>query len=377
MSYQILGPDDPALAVLQQQLLDHPEWEAELIIVPWAEYQGMLDIAFQALRSPYQAVCVPGHIWLPGLVADGRLESFDTLLPDVDSQLIQQYNLTDIMHSVYQECLVNDEQYLLPLFSDGHIMFYRKDLINLPLSDQSSTLNPREIPAILEKIELSSGQYPFALKAHASEILLDWLPYLWAFNGKMVDESLQPAFNSHEAIQALEFYTSLKHFCPPDTHLYGNIEILNGLKLGKVAMAASWGGQAAPLLAAENPFRSDFATTTFTHPWNTTWGVSIPSNQTIAAKTGMLAVLYQAANPQQDREVTRLAGSPVRSSSYLAEEMGKYSWLKAQKEMLERRMLLPTHPGFAKYLGPLYANVYAAFIGEMTASEALNKAASV
>ena len=377
MSYQILGPDDPALAVLQQQLSDHPEWDAELKIVPWPEYQGMLDTTIQAQQSPYQAVCVPGHIWLPGLVADGKLEAFDNLLPDVNSQLIQQYNLTDIMPSVYQECLVNGEQYLLPLFSDGHILFYRQDLINLPLSDQSSTLNPREIPALLEKLDLTSGQYPFALKAHASEILLDWLPYLWAFGGKIVDENLQPAFNSHEAIQALEFYISLKHFCPPDTHLYGNVEILDGLKSGKVAMATSWGGQAAPILDEDNPFRSDFRTTTFTHPWNTTWGVSIPSNQTESAKTGMLAVLYQAADPQQDREVTRLAGSPVRLSSYSAEEMGKYSWLKAQKEMLERRTLLPTHPGFARYLGPLYANVYAAFTGEMTASEALNQVAKM
>lgn len=376
MSNQILGPDDPALVVLQQQLSDHPEWDAELKIVPWAEYQGMLETAFQAQQSPYQAVCVPGHIWLPGLVADRKLEAFINLLPNVDSQLIQQYNLTDIMPSVYHECLVNGEQYLLPLFSDGHVVFYRKDLINLPESDQVATLNPREIPTFLENLDLTSGQYPFALKAHASEILLDWLPYLWAFNGKMVDESLQPAFNSHEAIQALEFYTGLKRYCPPGTHLYGNVEILNGLKSGKVAMATSWGGQAAPILDEGNPFRSDFGTTTFSHPWNATWGVSIPANQTQAAKAGILTVLYKAANPQQDREVTRLAGSPVRLSSYSPEEMGKFSWLKSQKEMLEQRKLLPTHPGFAKYLGPLYANVHAAFTGEMTASEALNKAAS-
>lgn len=376
MNYQILGPDDPALAVLQKQLMSHPEWNTELIIVPWAEYQGILDTAIQSQQSPYQAVCVPGHIWLPGMVVDGKLESFDHLLSEVKPQFIHEYNLADIIPSVYQECLVNGKQYLLPLFSDGHIVFYRKDLIDLSKSDHVTTINPREIPSLLEKLDLPFGQYPFALKAHASEILLDWLPYLWAFGGRMVDENNQPAFNSSVAIQSLEFYTDLKRFCSPDTHLYGNIEILNALKSGLVAMATSWGGQAAPILNEDNPFTSDFGTATFSHPWNATWGVSIPANQTQAAKAGILTVLYRAANPQQDREVTRLAGSPVRLSSYSPEEMGKFSWLKAQKEMLERRKLLPTHPGFAKYLGPLYANVYAAFTGEITAIEALNKAAS-
>ncbi|KAF0193357.1 MAG: hypothetical protein FD166_3716 [Bacteroidetes bacterium] len=374
MKYMILGPDDPALAVLKQQLADHPEWDAELKIVPWADYQGMMNTSLAAEQSPYQAVCVPGHIWLPGLVADGKLEAFENLLPGIAVEVIQEYDLADIIPAVHAESLMEGKQYLLPLFTDGHLIFYRKDLLDFTHVPEG-ILDPRSIPELLEMLTLPAGHYPMALKAHPSEILLDWLPYLWAFGGELVDDNHQPAFNSSAAIRALEFFIDLKRFCPPDTHLYGNAEILNILQQGKAALAVSWGGQAAPILDDSNPYRNEIGTTTFTQPWNTTWGVSIPTNQPKAVKQEMLSVLYTAADKQQDREVARLAGSPVRLRSYSFEEMERYTWLQAQKEMLERRQLLPIHPDFSKYLGPLYAMVYAAFTGELTASEGLNQAA--
>lgn len=377
MKNLILGPDDPALAVLQRQLADHPEWDTELKIVSWAVYQGMMNASLTAEQSPYQAVCVPGHIWLPGLVADGKLEAFENLLPSVAAEVVKEYDIADIIPAVHNESLMEGKQYLLPLFTDGHLIFYRKDMLDVSQIANGGILDPRSLPELLEKLTLPPGQYPMALKAHPSEILLDWLPYLWAFGGELVDDNHQPAFNSSAAIHALEFFIDLKRFCPPDTHLYGNAEILNILQQGKAALAVSWGGQAAPILDDSNPYRNEIETTTFTQPWNTTWGISIPANQPKTVKQEILSVLYTAADKQQDREVTRLAGSPVRLSSYSFEELERYTWLRAQKEMLERRQLLPIHPGFSKYLGPLYAMVYAAFTGELTASEALNKAASV
>lgn len=377
MKYMILGPDDPALAVLKQQLVDHPEWDAELKIVPWADYQGMMNASLAAEHSSYQAVCVPGHIWLPGLVADQKLEAFDNLLPDIAEEVIQEYNLADIIPAIYAESLIDGKQYLLPLFTDGHLIFYRKDLLDLS-HVPDGILDPLSLPELLETLTLSAGQYPMALKAHASEILLDWLPYLWAHGGILMDDNHQPAFHSSEAIRALEFYISLKRFCPPDTHQYGNAEILNILKEGKTAFAVSWGGQAAPILdESNNPFRDVIGTATFTKPWNTTWGVSIPVNQPQATKQAILSVLFTAADKHQDCEVTRLAGSPVRMSSYSPDEMQRFPWLLAQYTMLTRRTLLPTSPAFGKYLGPLYEKVYSAFMGEISVQEALNQAASI
>ncbi len=378
MKYKILGPDDPALAVIQQQLKDHPEWETELIIVPWAEYQPMMDASLKEETSTFQAVCVPGHIWLPGLVEKNLLADFDSLFPTMDPSVYDAYQPEDIISSVAKECKFNGKQYIIPLFTDGHLIFYRKDLINLNCEEQVPEITPFDLPEILKNSTQKDGAFPMALKAHPSEILLDWLPYLWAAGGKIWDsEKQQPLFNSPEAVKALEFYVSLKAFCPPDTHTFGNLEISDYLKSGKVMLATSWGGQAALILDENNPYRDIIGTALFTYPWNATWGISIPQNQPENVKTEILSILYQAASPEQDRDVTRIAGSPVRNSSYTTDQFEQYPWLAAQQQMLTRCQTLPTDPAFSKYIGPLYEAVYKAFIGELTPTNALAIAAQI
>jgi multiple sugar transport system substrate-binding protein len=376
MKYQVIGPNDPALEVLATQLKAHPEWETTLTILPWAEYQSKVTETLQASTSTYQALCIPGHIWLPGFADAGQLAAFEELLPNLPADRIDAYKSAEIMPSVADECRYNNSQYILPLFTDGHILFFRKDVYPLIENNSVPIIDPCGMPEILENAHLKEGMYPFALKAHSSEILTDWLPYLWAFGGEILDAKNQPAFNSEAAISALEFYISLKRFCPPETHNFGNQEIADALKQGRVAMAASWGGQAAMILNAANPFNTFFGSAIFTSPWNATWGVSIPANQPLSEQINILNVLYAAASPAQDLLVTQIAGSPVRSTSYSQEEFSKYSWLPAQHEMLQRCKTLPANPVLARYLGALYQAVYLAFTGEKTPQNALNQAAN-
>lgn len=377
MKYQILGPDDPALAVIQQQLKDHPEWETELKIVPWAEYQGMMDTSLAEETSTYQAVCVPGHIWLPGLVSANKLTAFDEIIDQVNPHSITAYDAEDIIPSVASECKFEDKQYILPLFTDGHLLFYRKDLLELESQGNVPVIDPFALPVLLENLGPLENKKPLALKAHPSEILLDWLPYLWAAGGEIWDEkNQQPLFDSPEAVKALEFYTELKKFCPDNTANFGNGEISDVLKNGDVVLATSWGGQAALILDENNPYRHLYGVALFDTPWNATWGISIPTNQPDAVKAEILSVLFEAASPEQDRGVTKMAGSPVRKSSYSQDQIETYSWLAGQKEMLDRCRILPTDPAFSPYLGPLYAAVYEAFTGKTTAREALTKAAN-
>jgi len=74
--------------------------------------------------------------------------------------------------------------------------------------------------------------------------------------------------------------------------------------------------------------------------------------------------------------VTRVAGSPVRQSSYTPAEMERYPWLAAQYEMVKRARTLPVHPGVGAFLGALYAAVHDAFTGKTTLREALATAES-
>jgi len=371
---RILGPDDPALNVLGDVLQAHSEWRATLTIVPWPEYRSKLMETLTATQADFQAVCVAGHVWLPELADAGYLASLDfDRLPE---DLIADYRFDDILPAVAQESCIQGVQYMLPLFTDGHILFYREDRVTLSIGDDMPVVSPHRLSELAAHAHHPPQMYGLALKAHPSEIFLDWLPFLWEEGGDVLDPAGQPAFAGEAGIRALEVYCSLRHFCPPDTHTYGNAEIAQVIKAGRVGLATTWGGQAAAiLLDSGNPHRYLYRTAIYPHPWNATWGVAIPANQTPALQKDVLAILLQALGPEQDRQITRVAGSPVRRSSYGPDELERYSWLAAQYEMLRRAGTLPIHPKVGACLGALYESVYAAFTGQATPQEALNRAA--
>jgi multiple sugar transport system substrate-binding protein len=366
-TYRILGPDDPALAALKSELAAHPEWQTDLVILPWADYQPALNAALQAEVSPYQAVCAPGHVWLPGLVSAGQLAAFDPLLPDISESLRQDYNAGEILPAVAREATVSGQTYLLPLFTDGHLLFFNKERLDLA---SGATISPLSLAQVAASARLPAGTHALALKAHPSEIFLDWLPFLWAAGGEVIDATGAPGFAGPEGVEALEYYCALRQYCPPQPESFGNAEIARALVEGQVALAASWGGQAAVIFDGH----ANLGTALYTHPWNATWGICLPANQPQPVQRAMLERLYATCGPHLDREVTRLAGSPVRQSSYSEQESSRYPWLPAQYEMLLRAGNLPGNPRLSAFLGDLYGAVFAAFSGQESPLQALKKA---
>lgn len=376
MTFKILGPNDPALAALEESLSAHPEVDAQVEIIPWENYRSTLDACLSAAQATHQAVCVPGHIWLPQLAADGLLAPLDPLMARASQKNLATYDAAGIFESVAAECAFampgeKSAGYILPLFTDGHIVFYRSDLINLP-----AYVRPSEWHIHLQDVNLPAGVASLAMKAHASEILLDWLPYLWDIGGVVVDEQGAPAFQREEGIRALEYYTALRRFAPVDTHEYGNGEILSAINHGRAAVVVSWGGQAAAIFdSSQNPYAAHIKTAALGGAWNATWGVCLPANQSEERSLEMLEMLLQVMGPECDRRVTRIAGSPVRRNSYSSEEKEKYPWLASQEQLLQDCRILPVDPAFGARLGPLYAAVHRAFTGEQSAQQALSEAA--
>ncbi len=358
--WRILGPADPALKVLDDALQRHSEWKTTLSIVPWPEYRDRLLTVLEAPQAPFQAVFVPGHVWLPELAAAGLLYPID--FAPLPEELVRIYNFADIVPSVARECHYAGQLWMIPWFTDGHIFFYRVDKVPLSSDDEIPTVSPQDIRRLAVEVHDSPRMYALALKAHPSEIFLDWLPFLWAEGGDVLTER-GPAFAGETGVKALEMYCSLREFCPLDTHTYGNAEIAQALKSGAVAMATTWGGQAAIVLAPENPYRDLFRFALYPTPWNATWGIALPANQPREDRRIITEILLQVAGAAQDRLVTCVAGSPVRVSSYTAEEVARHQWSHAQYEMLQRCRRLPCHPALGRILSVLSKAVHTAFVG--------------
>lgn len=375
MTIRIIGPNDPAVEALQPILAQHPEWDARIEIIPWDNYYTTLMSNLTADPCPVQAVFIPGHVWLDSLIEEGLLVPLP--VTKVDPVVLSAYRSDDLLPSVRYECSRNGELYLVPWFSDGHVFFYRPDWVDLPQGDGVTVVRPSELAQLAEKAHHPPLRYGLALKAAASEMFLDWLPFLWDLGGELFDEGLEPTFDSPQGVASLDAYIALKKFCPPDVHLFGNAEVGQVLKEGKVSMATTWGGQAAAVfgeaIAKGEPIA--YKAGVYSHPWNATWGIGLPARQPAELRVQVTQFLLSIADQKMDEHILQIAGSPVRISTYSAQNLEKYFWLKAQWEMLQRCRTLPFTPHLSKILGVLYPAVYSAFIGEKSASAALREAA--
>ncbi len=375
MKSKIIGPNDPALDVLQRALEQHPELGLTLEIIPWPQYRATLMDALQAEATPYQAVFVPGHIWLPELASAGYLAEIDTLMAEAPQALVEAYAPADIVPAVAEESRFGEHQYQLPFFTDGHILFYRADVLPLDDTQGVPVVPTRQVRALAAEVHRPPEVYGLALKADVSEIFTDWLPYLWEAGGTIFDAEGRPALDSETNIEALAYYCDLRALCPPQTHTYGNAEIAESLRRGEAALVATWGGQAAPIvLDPANPWREIYKAAVFPVPWNATWGIAIPRNQPREAQAKVLEALLQVLTPAQDQEIIRRAGSPVRQSSYTPAALEAYRWLAAQQAMLQRAKPLPARPELGLFLGGLYEAVHSAFTGQSSPSQALRTA---
>ncbi len=358
MTTQILAPNDPALAAYQDALAADNAPDATLKIVPFADYRAQLDETLNATTSAYQVVFVPGHLWIPELVAAGKLAPLD-FSP-----------ATELVPLVAEECTYGGKTYMVPLFTDGHILFYDPSRVNLPAD--VTAVNPLQIPALAANTTPPDGGHAVALKAHPTEIFLDWLPYLLDAGGRILGEDGHPAFNNEAGVSALAAYVTMASVAPEETHRYGNEEIAEALQTGAVTMAVTWGGQAAPIFNAPDSIAaSTYRVVPLTTPWNATWGAAIPVNLPVFAQQEAAAVLQALNGPAMDARVIEHAGSPVYTSSYTADATEKYPWLPAQKHMLENAAILPKLPQIGAVLGTLYDQVYQAFRGKVTPAEAL------
>ncbi len=219
MPYRLLAPDDPALQALQEALFHTPQRDISLDIVPWAEYRDRLMFTLQADRATYHAVCVPGHVWLPELAAAGLLLPLDAPLA-ADPEALSTYQPDDLLPLVAQESRYQGVLYQFPLFSDGHILFYRADLVDLPampvptvsttpLADLAARVhNPPDLYGLAPKARSSTATNAAALRVDldtAADVLRKSRPTavnLFGAINRVMARAADPALDTPDAIRA-------------------------------------------------------------------------------------------------------------------------------------------------------------------------------
>lgn len=355
---RVLAVGDPAISVYTDKSVQgiSSRWEYEFNakvqyeVLPWEQYHSVVDSAVKERKETLDIIMVAGHLWLADFVESEIIIP----LPDKLDQ--------DILPNARRESLYKEKEYLVPSFSDGHLVFYRRDI----LGDLPAVMSPIDMVKAAMSAKRDVVAYPLALKAHRSEIFLDFLPYLRAYGEEPFDSEGRWVAHRKEVVDALNYYTGLRALTPFNVHTYGNEEVCRALQTGEVGMAVSWGGQAVTIVNGfSDTVREKVGFSTLTRPWNVNWSFAITAFS--QQKEIAFSYLKYITGNNGDRKIGEVAGSPMRLATYLDNAENQVCpWYPSQLEMLNRAVPLPTFVGARKTLGVVYEHLFEAFVAKIT-----------
>lgn len=356
---------DPRFSIIETFNREHNA-NIQFSIIPWNDYYNMMIKTFEG-EYDYDIVMVAGHLWLKDFVSKNYLA-------EVSIPQDEQYDADDIIDCIKNELLIDGKPYLYPSFSDGHILVYRKSVVEKQLGRTlPSVVSTDTIISLATKCYETWGMKGIALKAHPSEIFLDFLPYLRNEGLEAFDQvSHVPLINHPLAQKALDKYLLLKAFSFDDTNTYGNDEVREAFQQKKCALAVTWGGQLGFVLDERCKEPEDVGFAAIQTAWNVTWSFAI--NQRSSNKMLANTFLAYLSSKEIDRIVGGYAGSPVRRSTYIA-DVEKYPWYKTHRQLIETYAKpLPQMLNAGDKLAPLYEEISRAFSGEISSLVALEEA---
>lgn len=342
------------------------DFSVDFNIVPFAEYYPAMMEAFEG-KKKYDVVMVAGHLWLKDFV-DKKY------LAPVDSNYDDNYEYNDILPVIREEMKIDGVQYLYPSFCDGHVVLYRKSVVEKVLGKcPDKVITTDELIDMVEKCNGYNHMKGIVLKAHESEIFLDFLPYLRNEGVDAIDEAAHtPTFNNEKGENALKKYMSLKKFAPANTSEFGNDEVRIAFQNKECVFAVTWGGQLGVVLGEGCIDKEDIGFAALKTSWNVTWsfGINALSESTKEANE----FLRYITSKEVDKVIGGYAGSPVRKSTYL-EDMEKYNWYEMHLDLIQNYAKpLPQILKAGDKFGVLYEAVSKAFNEKATIKDALNEA---
>lgn len=352
-SSRILLVDDPAVEDVLEPALENLAYATPLVVT-WAHYWEKLKRAL--LEGDADIVMIPGHVWVAELVDHG-------LIRPIEAAKLHPHYVADLVPNILVESTFEREMWIVPIFTDGHLLFDPCQLVVM------TTGNIVQLDQVIDAachVKENTGVPRWIMKAHVSEILTDFYPYLLALGGRLFDEEMQePLFR--EFPEALEWYRKTKQFALRGCEHADNATVASAVS-GGVASGLSWGGQAATICRAGAAVR----TLALSDSFNATWGLAISRN--VRDLEQAYAIINELLLSEVDQQVALHAGSPVRTSTYerLSDQL---PWLEAQRSMLDRAVMLPRLKRASTVFPLLSAAIWRAYVGEQGARQALDEAA--
>lgn len=166
----------------------------------------------------------------------------------------------DIIPFVWKQFNPEQNIHFFPYQPDTRLFLYREDLLKGAGLSVPKTWD--DLLSAAATLTIGS-QYGFVFPAQRGwNLTLAWAPALFSAGGQLFVDS-KPAFNSQAGIDSLNLLIKLKKFGPPDINNYGEYEVNQTVKSGKIAMAVSASAITSEIEAPDSPVKGKFKSALF------------------------------------------------------------------------------------------------------------------
>jgi multiple sugar transport system substrate-binding protein len=333
--------------------------------------------------------------WLPEIMQCGAFRQIDDFL-ESDPPIDWPRGWSDSVLG-----LQRDQQgrvYALPYHDGPEILHYRADLFDAPIEQARFTqqygypLYPPETWSQFLDIARfftrpDDGLYGTVVAGlnDGHNNVYDFFIHLWSRGGHLLDKRNQPAFDSSEGREALQFYVDVltKHnVTPPRTLEYDSVAAGEAYAKGEGAMMLNWSGFMA--VAQLPPSRII----------NKTRGTRIPRGDGPSGRNTSLNVYWvlgicsssaqpelawqfmrETANPAMDKITSLSGGTGVRLSTWNDPEVrGEFQYYEVIEQIHRESEIIPPIPEYAAINEVLSRMTWAAVQGRKSTVQALRDA---
>lgn len=187
-------------------------------LTTYTDWQEKMTINLSSQSSAYDLT----YIFPPDLAtfaSNGWLMPLDDYIEKYD----EVYNFSDIPDYLWDAYTYDGHIYGIPSHQWAAILFARTDILKEAGLEVPKTLD--ELVEVSEALT-KDGRYGLTLSLKAADMLaITFQCFMSACNGWWFDEEMKPAFNSPEAIKAIEYIQKLLPSLPEGSTAYGSDEV--------------------------------------------------------------------------------------------------------------------------------------------------------
>ncbi|WP_018526449.1 extracellular solute-binding protein [Alkalispirochaeta alkalica] len=361
----------------QEYTRQNPNVRFEILKLSGAELMEQTVIELRGGTGAFDVLLVDDP-FLPRIQDAGWLVNLDDLYREqgleIDPDLVE--NMVNVGRYPYP----SGDLYALPHVGNVALFAYRHDIASRYGYSAIDTWS--DVLDIARRIDAEGDDtVPVLFRGvQGNPIVTGFLPIFWAFGADILVDG-KPAFDTPEALAAVEFFLELAEYAPAGVTAYQATQVRDALLSGAGAMAIEvWPGWIGDL---ENPEQSDVVgkVSIAAHPGQVkgsssmigAWMVGIPrDSRNIDAAFDFIQYLTSA--PVQEMMADKTGIPPTRHSvHHIPRLQEKYPWYPAQLAGQISGSVRPRTDYWPQIETVFGDYLQRALVGEVSAQEALQQ----